>query len=347
MALSTGRRTRQRMSRRSRPGAVRNRTQPKPESRPRFKTVSIPDLRSQNISAFEEPEQPDVGLPVPDQIDVPATGDRQQRLAKPTHPDPLDSIRDAIASSAATQRSTHAVADTETERLLAFDSSEDVQRVGSANPPRSAALRTNNWLSLLTRADKALMPLIEAMLAEYPPGGTGIFMLTGVAAEQETATVAARSVLELQKRTNGRVLLIDGNCAGRHLSDSLGCDTRSGFTDLLKGHDSFAVSLHATSANNVEFMPNGTAGVVDHTRSRQVLRKLLPKLVGQYDYVIVAAGDAHDYATRAWCSYVHGTWLLVDQTQANRLIATSAARQLRDDGARLLGCIAVCSSDAA
>ena len=59
----------------------------------------------------------------------------------------------------------------------------------------------------------------------------------------------------------------------------------------------------------------------------------------EYQFIRVAAGDAHSSAARMWNDICDGSYLLVSMKNSNESFAKSAVAELQARGARLLGCV--------
>lgn len=268
-----------------------------------FSTVSIPDLRSQQIEVVREGSR--IGVPPVATSDV-------ERLA---------TIQDEINQS--------------------YRESGATPAISTAAIPTSAPTTKENWLgSLPVDRQPQLEPLIGSILEHYPVGGTPIIALAATEENPQLAATVAQATIMLQAEVEGRILIIDSDYDNGGLTYHMEFVGQPGLVEMIGGQHEWNECVHRTQISQVDFMPIGRSALRNTDNTSQWIGRALPHFRKHYEYVMVCAGEAHTKHSSIWCSQSSGSYLLVSMESSNQAIAKSAVTHLKAHGARILGCIA-------
>jgi Mrp family chromosome partitioning ATPase len=188
-----------------------------------------------------------------------------------------------------------------------------------AEPFRQLALRIQSDLTQLSRRTVVLV-------------GVGSASPTA-----ETVIHAAAALAELE----GNALLIDGDLAGRRLTEQLGYQTERGLTAAaLLTLDPLPL-VQATSIRGLSFLPSGGGKIGDAASGLLHLETALNQLVEHYPLIIVDGGKSGDIWAPLMGRLCEATYFLVRLGATEAMEAQSALSAFRAAPARLLGCIAL------
>ncbi len=309
-----------------------------PASGRRIATVSIPDLRAQDIASLTSFDsgsaQPPVRSSKPESI----------RSAMEKMPSNVKAAAVNVATvNTATKPATQRASDLQsvaTRLRPSTNTGVNPSAKSSVNPSVNSSVKTNSYLNDFETPDPQLRPLIESILDHYPPGGSAIIMLAGTERNPLLDVTVASIAVAIQNRTEAKILIIDSDFDSGSLTGKLDCSGQFGLADLTTGnqHD-WKKGLRSTCRPQIDFLPIGTGRIETASQGNALLKTNLSNICAGYGYVFVNAGDAHGIAATSWSQHVSGTYLLVSQTRANQTIAKSAVSQLTTFGARLIGCI--------
>lgn len=217
-----------------------------------------------------------------------------------------------------------------------LDSASEQTELGALNLETKADAEC--FLTRLDAKDSQITPIAETILEKFPVGGTSILAFAGSERNEQLEMVVAGTALAIRDSKQCRVLIIDSDVEGKHLTEMMGAQTKLGITDLAGG-SGWQQVLDPTCDSGIHFLPVGQKDLAFPEKLASLLKKIVPNIVGHYDFVIVNVGDAHDVVAELWSNYTNGTFLLVSMTDTNQNIAKSAVAQLNSFGARLIGCI--------
>ena len=184
----------------------------------------------------------------------------------------------------------------------------------------------------------SIAKIANKIISDYPVASSSLVMFTGSQVGLHTDESCARVAAELASRDLGRVLLIDSDFANRRLSKASGMSSQAGLSEVMNIAFHWEDAILKSGSSKLDFM---SAGNCPHKRWTPIktLKEALAEMRSKYQFICVSVGEAHDAAASTWASLADGTFLIVSATQSNDSIAESSVAQLRDDGARLVGCI--------
>lgn len=217
---------------------------------------------------------------------------------------------------------------------------KDPQRVDDDDLPQAVA-RQPDVLGDFARTDHgntAIATLTDAIIERFPLGAPAVLTFVGSEANRHIDETCARVATELAQRKLGRILLLDADDLDKSLSKASGVEGELGFTNVVNnGHD-WEKAVYGRSATGLDFMAVGT-GRFHASDPGPQLRKTVVELKREYQFICVAAGDAHGHSARLWNDVSDGSYLLVSVKNTHEAIAKSAVTEMRSSGARLLGCV--------
>ncbi|EKW99648.1 polysaccharide biosynthesis tyrosine autokinase [Ligilactobacillus saerimneri] len=121
----------------------------------------------------------------------------------------------------------------------------------------------------------------------------------------------ALNLAELWAKKGKQVLLVDGDLRHPQLAQRLGVTADSGLNEMTTADDLVPV---ATTTANLHLLPAGKALAADQESKfdRDTMQKVLEKLTGQFDHVVVVTPAlTTDASAREWVACVTGTVMVV------------------------------------
>lgn len=186
--------------------------------------------------------------------------------------------------------------------------------------------------------NEAMEPLVNAILDRFPLAEPVVLLFVGSEANAHIDETTARISKLLAERNVGRVLLIDSDIAGHHLSLASGLSGEPGISDVVNQQVDWKPLVYGGSTNGLDFFPCG-GGKFSHPDGSTRLRSAVVKMKQEYQFICVSAGDAHSPWAKIWTDFCDGSYLLVSMKNSNETFAKSAVTELQSCGARLLGCV--------
>ena len=186
---------------------------------------------------------------------------------------------------------------------------------------------------------EAIRNVVDQVLQRSNSSIPVILLFVGSEPNQHVDEISARVAAALCDQTESRVLLIDSDAVGKSLTAASGRASESGMTEVIEYNRPWRSSLLRNRSSNLDFLPVGN-GSFGRWNQKELLRKATCEMKTEYQFICVAAGDAHGKASKLWSDVCDGSYLLVSVKNSNGTIAKSAVTELKSSGARLLGCIA-------
>ncbi|QEG21848.1 tyrosine-protein kinase family protein [Mariniblastus fucicola] len=184
----------------------------------------------------------------------------------------------------------------------------------------------------------SIAKIADEVIARFPVASSSIVMIAGSQASLHSDETCARVAAELASRGLGRVLLVDSDFNGRRLTKASGMSAQGGLSEVMNIAYPWRDAVLKSGSSKLDFM---AAGSCPHKRwtPKSQLREAIAEIRSEYQFVCVSVGDAHSSASSLWSEMSDGAFLVVSATQSCDAVAESAVSQMRDDGARLVGCI--------
>ena len=136
----------------------------------------------------------------------------------------------------------------------------------------------------------------------------------------------------------GRVLLVDGDVEGRQLTIAGGLAEQPGLSEAINRSQDWRPMIVSQDSASFSFLPAGNCPM-DRWNSAELLREVNAEIKQEFQFVCVAAGDAHAKHAKIWCDVCDGSYLVVSMKNSNETFAKSAVAELNSNGARVLGCV--------
>ena len=184
----------------------------------------------------------------------------------------------------------------------------------------------------------SIAKIADQMIERFPVASASVLMTAGTQASLHADETCARIAAELASRNLGRVLLIDSDFVGRRLTKAGGMAAQGGLSEILNIAYPWRDAVLKSGSSKLDFM---AAGNCPHKRwtPKSALREAVAEIRAEYQFVCVSVGDAHNSASGMWAEIADGALLVVSATQSSQPIAESAVNELREVGARMIGCI--------
>ena len=184
----------------------------------------------------------------------------------------------------------------------------------------------------------SIAKIADEVLSKYPVASSSLIMFAGSQASLHADETCARVAAELAGRQLGRVLLIDSDFIDRRLTKASGMASQGGLSEIMNLAFPWEKTILKSGSSKLDFM---AAGSCPHKRwtPKETLREAVAEMRGQYQFICVSVGDAHSSAGALWSEIADGSFLVVSAAYSSDDIAASAVDRLRENGARMAGCI--------
>jgi len=180
--------------------------------------------------------------------------------------------------------------------------------------------------------------IADEIVTKHPVASSSVIMIAGSQASLHADETCARVAAELAGRNLGRVLLIDSDFNGRRLTKASGMSSQGGLSEIMNIAFPWEKAILKSGSSKLDFMAAGSCPHKQWT-PKETLREAIAEIRCEYQFVCVSVGDAHSSAGALWSEMSDGAFLVVSATHSSDSIAESAVEQLRENGARLAGCI--------
>jgi Mrp family chromosome partitioning ATPase len=187
---------------------------------------------------------------------------------------------------------------------------------------------------------RPIVDLIERLLRDMEQSESKALAFVGLGTSEDLHTAALHAATLLAENRSKKVLLIDGDLARRSLTVGLEYGDVPGFSEILRGTSEMNDALQPTAVSGLSFLAAGQSSLVPASDAAESLEKLLGWVKGNFDCVLIVAGDAGGSSAPALASGSDATYLVVELGAVEMNAAQAALAQLRAAGARVLGCIA-------
>ena len=218
---------------------------------------------------------------------------------------------------------------------ISYPVTEPVQP--SAKPKKDDAVKAARSSQSKSSTD-SISKIADEIVLKYPVAASSIVMVAGSQASLHADETCARVAAELASRKLGRVLLIDSDFEGRRLTKASGMSKQAGLSEIMNIALSWDRAILKSGSSQLDFM---AAGSCPHKRwtPKEALREAIAEMRGEYQFICVSVGDAHSTAGALWSEMSDGAFLVVSATHSSDEVAASAVDRLRDNGARMVGCV--------
>ena len=149
---------------------------------------------------------------------------------------------------------------------------------------------------------------------------------------------SALSIALLMGQSESKVLVVDANETHQTLTSKLAATKNDGLMEVINHERTWEESVVALN-ENIHILPWGKGSVSRPKTASSRLNQLTDSLKSQYDFVVIEAGSALDMIPKTWGVYADSTYLFVSLSDSDAEQADNAISELRNSGARLLGCI--------
>ena len=219
--------------------------------------------------------------------------------------------------------------------------SGNVHRIAAPAPPSQTPTidSTPKTADSGEQVSEAVESVVNQILERSNSSVPMVLLFVGSEPNQHVDEISARAASALCNKVEARVLLIDSDNVGKNLTAASRRVDESGMTEIIEYNRDWRANLARNKNSNLDFLPVGKASF-GRWNQKELLRKAVCGMKAEYQFVCVAAGDAHSKAAKLWSDVCDGSYLLVSVKNSNGTIAKSAVTELKTSGARLLGCIA-------
>jgi len=224
------------------------------------------------------------------------------------------------------------------KELMRRPSEASVDRSDSGTAPvESRVHRPREVDTEKLRFNDAISNLTDAILERFPLAAPAILLFVGTDQNAQVDSTCTAVATQLASRNIGNVLLIDSSEVAA-LTHNQGLNGQLGMSDLVNGRTPWESLVTHGEAAGLDFLPRGSEAWTQWGGLERLL-VAAAEMKQHYQFVCVSGGDATSDPAHAWSGLCDGSYLLVSLTGANDKVAESAVAELRNSGARLLGCI--------
>ena len=180
--------------------------------------------------------------------------------------------------------------------------------------------------------------LVEKIIDRFPLASPTVLLFVGGEANPIVEETCGRVASALASCHVGRVLLVDGDVEGRQLTISGGMDEQPGLSEVINRSQDWRPMIVSQDSASFSFLPAGNCPM-DRWNSDDLLREMNAEMKQEFQFICVAAGDAHAKHAKLWCDVCDGSYIVVSMKNSNETFAKSAVNELTGNGARVLGCV--------
>lgn len=180
--------------------------------------------------------------------------------------------------------------------------------------------------------------LVEKILDRFPLASPTILLFVGGQPDPNVESTATQVAGALGRCHVGDVLLIDGDLQRRKLSQSEGMHNQQGLSEIINRSEDWRALVADDGSGGFSFLPAGVCPS-DRWNANELLRQMSAEMKQDFQFICVAAGDAHTKHAKLWCDVCDGSYLVVSMQNSNETLAKSAVAELNKCGARVLGCV--------
>ena len=180
--------------------------------------------------------------------------------------------------------------------------------------------------------------LVEKIIDRFPLASPTVLLFVGGEANPIVEETCGRVASALASCHVGRVLLVDGDLEGRQLTIAGGLAEEAGLSEAINRSQDWRPMIVSQDSASFSFLPAGNCPM-DRWNSDELLREVNAEIKQEFQFICVAAGDAHAKHAKIWCDVCDGSYIVVSMKNSNETFAKSAVEELSNNGARVLGCV--------
>lgn len=180
--------------------------------------------------------------------------------------------------------------------------------------------------------------LVERIIDRFPLASPTVLLFVGGEPNPNIEETCAQVASALASCNVGNVLLIDGDVVGKQLTIAGGMAHQAGLSEAINRGEDWRPLVVSQDSASFSFLPSGVCPM-DRWNSDELLRQMNAEMKREFQFICVAAGDAHAKHAKLWCDVCDGSYLVVSLKNSNETFAKSAVKELSNNGARVLGCV--------
>ena len=204
--------------------------------------------------------------------------------------------------------------------------------MNTRSPEKTAALQSSKL------AGGEIGILAEKILDRFPLASPTILLFVGGEPDPNVESTCKQVADALARCHVGNVLLVDGNLQHRQLSIFEGMAKQSGLSEAINRDQDWRPLVAPQGSGAFSFLPAGVCPP-DRWNANELLRRISAEMKQDFQFICVAAGDAHSKQAKLWCDVCDGSYLVVSLRNSNETFCKSAIEELTNQGARVLGCV--------
>jgi tyrosine-protein kinase Etk/Wzc len=185
-----------------------------------------------------------------------------------------------------------------------------------------------------------LVDLVDRLARDMEQTESKVLAFVSLGASDDSHSPMLHAATFLADKRAKNVLLVDGDVARRSMSDDLEFGRCPGLSELLAGKAEIKTSCQPTATKQLSFLPAGQMQAGTASSPGEALEKAMAQLKGDFDCVLIDAGNAAGRLTSALARASDATYLVIELGAVETNAAQAALARLRAAGARVLGCIA-------
>lgn len=244
--------------------------------------------------------------------------------------EPLAQTQSAIATVAVRQRA---------EPVARVEAEEAREPIAASLPdPTTFETRIRDQ-SQSGQIGRQYRRLVDNIIANSPAGVSTSVNIVSACQACDTSETVTHVGTVLAGRHCGQILLIDADVAKKGLSSQWEFGDQPGLSSYLAGHDDWQALVRPTATSGLHFLPCGHDSYSPDDDTAGRFAALIRELQLDYRYVIVNSADMESPLRAAVSRVCDATYLLVRLGVTTAADSARAATELRDAGARLIGCI--------
>jgi hypothetical protein len=302
--------------------------------------IKIPNV-STDSSPDENQEVPQIGWTAEPKINLRANPANELK-----HESRLTSVADDLVRVLKPQRTVDVTRTVDSQPVA-----DKVERTGEwISKPDTASTRRATGQSLGTENAMNLVAVefIESVISRFEASASFVLMFCDVERASRCVDICMSAATLLAARTGRRAIVIDAEAESSTLSLKMGLDKTVGLRELLRTEMPLGSAVYPSDNPSLDVIPAGQVKLhAQSTASPFELkaRGVIAQLRQTYGIICLSTGLAFDAGVLLFSPCCDGSYLSIDCEKSSRMLAKSSANQLRQCGARLLGCIAATSNE--
>ncbi len=211
---------------------------------------------------------------------------------------------------------------------------------------RRPARRVKSQVRPTRNREPGSAEVLSHLLREFPPGRRAVLLFTSPEPDEAATAAVAELARALAPRVTGHVLAVEGNPGRAGLARRLAATGKKGdasaprLAEVLAGTVPWRQAVRGTRTDRLDVLA-GRADDADGPPATPTARwtRTLREFRQEYQFVLIGVTPADNPTVCGIAPWADAAYLIIRPGRTGRSAARWAVQILRQDGARLLGCV--------